>query len=501
MSINILLNEQGTEPLRYEDEYFILKRNDISYRITLESKINYDGEGYIILTSNRLVIFPKKQNTNFRAIEIPLNQIYSEEFKQPLFGKNHIKGSCRPFFQSQFGNFTFFIYFKGNKVGTLVGAFFTLIDSLRNNQGRNHSLNMMKDLKENNFNNVFAIDPEDISKIYQYQPPAANIPKQNFQSVIINRPNNINNNYNNIFRNNNGNFSRLNEEEINQNNNNGIYMSHFVYKNPNENFVYKDPGFVYKEPNYNNNVNNPNNNKNINVNNNVNNNINNYNAPNINNNFYYINNVSNNNVIKPEDDDDLVSPYNIQNKNNQNINQNIPPLVKFNSQHIIQNQNMNRNFHINNNNDNVNDLENPYKMNNINISINNNINQNNQQYNLGYPPQRNIIFQHQNNQYNNNQNIQNKQINQMNNPYNQIHGPINNNISKIIHTNNNKSNSSKYRQLSEEIPDESELNSKNQLTRDEFNESNIPFENNNDLSLISHKEDSLPNLSNIYPDI
>ena len=102
MSINILLNEQGTEPLRYEDEYFILKRNDISYRITLESKINYDGEGYIILTSNRLVIFPKKQNTNFRAIEIPLNQIYSEEFKQPLFGKNHIKGSCRPFFQSQF---------------------------------------------------------------------------------------------------------------------------------------------------------------------------------------------------------------------------------------------------------------------------------------------------------------------------------------------------------------------------------------------------------------
>ena len=208
-----------------------------------------------------------------------------------------------------------------------------------------------------------------------------------------------------------------------------------------------------------------------------------------------------NNVIKSEDDDDLVSPYDIQNKNNPNINQNIPPLVAFNSQPIIQNQNMNRNFHINNNNDNVNDLESPYKINNKNISINNNINQNNQQYNLGYPPQRNIIFQHKNNQYNNNQNIQNKQINQMNNPYNQIHGPINNNISKIIHTNNNKSNSSKYRQLSEEIPDESELNSKNQLTREEFNESNIPFENNNDLSLLSHKEDSLPNLSNIYPDI
>ena len=124
MTTNVLLNELGTEPLRFEEEYFILRRNNISYRISLEIGNQYDGEGDIILTSNRLVILIKKQNTNFRAIEIPLNQIFEEEFKQPLFGKNYLTGKYRPIFGGQFGSFAFTIWLKGNRMGTLVGAFF-----------------------------------------------------------------------------------------------------------------------------------------------------------------------------------------------------------------------------------------------------------------------------------------------------------------------------------------------------------------------------------------
>ena len=226
MTTNVLLNETGTEPLRSEDEYFILKRNDISYRILPESKTQYNGQGYIILTSNRLVIFPTQQNTSFKAIEIPLRNIYQEEFKQPLFGKNYLTGKCNPVFASPFGGFTFTIWLKGNRMGTLVGAFYTLLDSLRNNQGRNHDDNVIKSLKDNNFNELFAIDPEDNSFIYQVQPPCANIPKQNYQSVIINRApgiNNINNfiGQNNNYLNNNNN-SQLNEEQIKRNND--LYM-------------------------------------------------------------------------------------------------------------------------------------------------------------------------------------------------------------------------------------------------------------------------------------
>ena len=250
MTTNILLNEEGTEPIRTENEFFILKRNDITYRILLDSKKQYTGEGYIILTSERLVIISTQRNATFKSIEIPLNKIYQETFKQPLIGKNYLTAKCNPIFASQFGSFTFTIWFKGNRMGTLVGAFYTLLDSLRNNLGRNHDDNVIRALQENNFNELFAIDPEDNSFIYQMQPPPANIPKQNYQSVINNGPPPaINFNFNSNRRNQNfNNFSQINEEQNKRNND--LYLSTFIYKNPRKNSF----GFNYN--NSNNNINN-----------------------------------------------------------------------------------------------------------------------------------------------------------------------------------------------------------------------------------------------------
>ena len=248
MTTNILLNEEGTEPIRTENEFFILKRNDITYRILLDSKKQYTGEGYIILTSERLVIISTQRNATFKSIEIPLNKIYQETFKQPLIGKNYLTAKCNPIFASQFGSFTFTIWFKGNRMGTLVGAFYTLLDSLRNNQGRNHDDNVIRALQENNFNELFAIDPEDSSFIYQIQPPPANIPKQNYQSVINNGPPPaINFNFNSNRRNQNfNNFSQINEEQNKRNND--LYLSTFIYKNPRKNSF----GFNYNNSNNNN---------------------------------------------------------------------------------------------------------------------------------------------------------------------------------------------------------------------------------------------------------
>ena len=244
MTTNILLNETGTEPIRIEDEYFILKRNDISYSIITDLKSEFTGEGYLILSSTRLVIFPLRQNSHFRAIEIPLNKIYQEEFKQPLFGKNYITAKCYAIFASPFGGFSFTIWFKGSRMGTLIGAFFTLLDSLRNNQGQFHSDNVIKCLKENSFNELFAIDPEDTSLIYQIQPPSANIPKRNFQSVIIERPQGMIN-INNINSQNNNNISQLNEEQMKRNND--LYMSTFIYRNPKNKFAYNNPNNMNDE--------------------------------------------------------------------------------------------------------------------------------------------------------------------------------------------------------------------------------------------------------------
>ena len=490
MTTNVLLNETGTEPLRIEGEYFILKRNDISYRLLTESKSQYNGEGYLILTSNRLVIFPTKQNTHFKAIDIPLAKIYQEEYKQPLFGKNYITAKCYSVFASPLGPFTFTIWFKGNHMGTLIGAFYTLLDSLRNNQLRNHDDNVMRLLRENNFNELFAIDPEDNSLIYQIQPPPANIPKQNYQSVIVNRPPGMNNfngqgfNYGDN-RVNNINFSQINEEQIKRNYD--IYMSNFIYRNPNNNgnkFVYKDPGFVYKDPNK-------------------------------------------NNKSNDDDDDDLVSPYNPEENNNNRPNNNFnngnnipnPFLMRNNNNpnNYVQNPYLNRNIPYNYNqniNQRNNNIQNPYlNKNNSNYAQNPYINQDNSQSNyrnniIQVPPESNQSYIPQNkmnlNQYNNNPN-------QMNNPYGQIMNQNNNNRNKEFKNNNQYKNvnkgplSGKYQNLKEENDDELGMNNQINSINDsqEIDDSNVVFENNQDISLLNQQilnEDIVPNsnVSNPY---
>ena len=522
MTNNVLLNETGTEPIRLEDEYFILKRNDISYRILLESKTQYTGEGYLILTSKRLVIFPKKQNTSFRAIEIPLNQIYQEEFKQPLFGKNYLTGKCTPIFASPFGAFTFTIWLKGNRMGTLIGAFYTLLDSLRNNQGKNHDQNVIKSLKENNFNELFAIDPEDNSFIYQIQPPSANIPKQNYQSVIINRQPNINNfnNFDRRINNNiigNNNISQLNDEQMKRNND--IYMSQFIYRNPNDNnqnrFVYKDPGFVYRNPN-NININYINNSNDdddlespyIPKGNNINNNINNR-----------INNIINNNFSN-----------NINNNRNNIINNNINNIYRNNINNYVNNNRnniINNNFN-NNNRNNDNEIQNPYlpgnNLNNVNSQnqlirnnpsnyINNNNPPNNPNLNQSNVPQ-NIVPLNQNNQnnYHDNINISNyNHQNQINNPYGQIiNMPLDNKKEKSKNNVQYKNVSEgplpgKYQNLKEENDNQIIMGNENNSINSnnyEVDSSNIHLENNQDENLLKklNSDDIIPdsNVENPY---
>ena len=205
---------------------------------------------------------------------------------------------------------------------------------------------MIKNLRENNFNAIFAIDTDDESYIYQIQPPSANIPRQNFQSAIINRPNLNNlNNFNNINGyniyannnyNNNNNFSRLNEEEINNEINNKINMSNFYYKRPNDKYIYKDPGFVYKEPA---------NKKPVYDINQIDESYNNYNNINPSNNIrnININNINNINIQQGNKFNEIqkVQQLNLILNNNNNINNN--------NNYLFYNQNININRHNSNN--------------------------------------------------------------------------------------------------------------------------------------------------------
>ena len=518
MTTNVLLNETGTEPLRIEGEYFNLRRNDISYRISIGDNVQYTGEGYLILTSNRLVIIPTKQNTNFRAIEIPLNQIYQEEFKQPIFGKNYLTAKCNRMPSSQFDNFTFTIWLKGNRMGTLIGALYTLLDSLRNNQGRHHDEKVIRCLQNNYFNELFAIDLEDNSLIYQIQPASANIPRQNFQSVIINRlpglnnfigrnnnvnqqnnNNNINDNINiNNERNNNNNI-QSNIENMPNNNNNNIYMSTFNYRNPKPNsFVYKDPGFVYRPPiNSNNNANDDDdlespyipkdNNKN-----------NNRSRNNFNNNINIINNNVNRNNIN------IQNPYMMKNNMSNNYIQN-PYVMRNNmNNNYIQNPYMMRN--------NINNINYPPKYNN-NKQMSNQPYMNNQNQNQsgGQYNKMNLNQNNNNNNFNNNRNIPMNNSNQMNNQYNNPYAQIKNNpfvedkkdekINKNIINNRLykvEKGSGKYQNLKEEEnenPDNSINNVSYSINDGENSERfNLYLDSNQDQNLLNrlNSDDLIP---------
>ena len=277
MSINCVLNENGLEPLRFRGEYFILKRYDISYKIILQSKKYYEGQGYMILTSNRLIIIPINQKAQFRSIEIPLKEIYNEQFKQPLFGKHYLTAKCNPIIGSPFGLFTFIIWFKIKKNSSLIGMLYALIDSLRNNQNVKHDDRIMNLLKENNFNEIFPINSEEISNFYKIQPEIAERPKQIYQSeIIIKQHQPIANNLQNNSINNNVNNNRIilkddNDDDLRnpyifqekENNNNNInynmnqnFQNIYISSNlNNNNIIYNQPYQIHNfNGHYNNNI-------------------------------------------------------------------------------------------------------------------------------------------------------------------------------------------------------------------------------------------------------
>ena len=245
MSVNIIFDPKTNEPIRYDDEYFILKSPEIKYQVNSDFQGKFTGEGILYITSLRLIIICKKVvNVLIKGFSFPLNYIYEETFKQPFFGKNYLYGKCHFNPESNFGNSNFTVWFH-KPPGTIINVLFTLLDSYRNNNNRKLGNDILKGLKENLFYQIFAMDNSDPSIIYDIQPDS--IPYQNkiSQSVI---QVNDNNNRPKIGQ------SMDQKNNINQNpfsiNNNHITQSQiqpsFIYKNPG-NYQYKESQFVYKE--------------------------------------------------------------------------------------------------------------------------------------------------------------------------------------------------------------------------------------------------------------
>ena len=253
MSVNIIIDPKTNEPIRYDNEYFILKSPKITFEITTETQGKFSGEGYLYITSYRLIITCSTiPNANIKGFQFPLINIKEEQFKQPFFGKNYFYCKFNLIQGANFGNSSLKIWFYSPS-GTIINVLFTLLDSYRIHNNRKLGDDILNGLKENLFFQIFPIDNNDPSTFYEFQPESIPYQNQIAQSEIV-----INRNLNNrpridqsmIQRNNmivnNPYISNVN----NQNNKGIIYQSqmqpNYIYKEPG-NYEYKKSNFVYKE--------------------------------------------------------------------------------------------------------------------------------------------------------------------------------------------------------------------------------------------------------------
>lgn len=253
MSANIIIDPKTNEPIRYDNEFFILKSPKITFEISTETQGKFSGEGYLYITSNRLIITCSKSlNFNIKGFQFPLINIKEEQFKQPFFGKNYLFCKFNLIQGSNFGNSTLTIWFY-NPSGTIINILFTLLDSYRSNNNRKLGDDILKGLEENLFLQIFPIDNNDPSTLYDFQPESIPYQNQIAQSEIV-----LNRNLNNrpridqsMIQTNNMIMNNPYVTNVNNKNNKGIiYQSqmqpNYIYKNPGK-FEYKNSNFVYQE--------------------------------------------------------------------------------------------------------------------------------------------------------------------------------------------------------------------------------------------------------------
>ena len=73
-------------PLRMDGEHFIFKREGIYFEVQIESLGKMSGNGYCIMTTNRLVLINLDKISYFKSFDIPLMFVYNEKMNRPMFG-------------------------------------------------------------------------------------------------------------------------------------------------------------------------------------------------------------------------------------------------------------------------------------------------------------------------------------------------------------------------------------------------------------------------------
>ena len=100
MSLNPAIQPRTGVPVGLEGEAFLVRRNGMSCKIIVKDMVPLESTGSLFLTNLRLIFVCAKpvmvQGCLFSSFNFPLNTLKNEEFKQPIFGCNHLIGTVEP---------------------------------------------------------------------------------------------------------------------------------------------------------------------------------------------------------------------------------------------------------------------------------------------------------------------------------------------------------------------------------------------------------------------
>mmetsp|Transcript_11373 Transcript_11373/g.12925 ORF Transcript_11373/g.12925 Transcript_11373/m.12925 type:complete len:189 (+) Transcript_11373:54-620(+) len=167
-------------PMAMVGETYILSRDGIDCEVSVESLPQIKGSGKIYLTTKRLIFVCNKpvQEEGFRfvAFAFPLDSLRNEDFKQPIFGCNHLVGTVDPMQGTEIQHpVDFKLYFKNGTNRFLTFFMRALRDTRTPPAVVAQTLSAIA--ARGDLGLVAAADPNDPSVVYIAQPDFSNIPQ------------------------------------------------------------------------------------------------------------------------------------------------------------------------------------------------------------------------------------------------------------------------------------------------------------------------------------
>jgi len=164
-------------PVMVDGEVFLLKRSELHFAASFIDENGTEksvaADGYIFLSTLRLVFVVSKMGPGFQSFDIPISLIRKEGFKQPVFGSNYLYGIVDRW---RVGPTKFKLYFYNGGAGVFLKVFIDLLTKHRSCAvGRNSDFvaQAASGQLQQDIHQAAYVDPSDPTSVFLTQPANA----------------------------------------------------------------------------------------------------------------------------------------------------------------------------------------------------------------------------------------------------------------------------------------------------------------------------------------